>query len=234
MITFPSPLIEGRLIKRRNRFLADVELSTGEIVTAHCPNTGSMKTCGGPGDLVYLLHSPSPTRKLAYTWELTKTPFGYVGVNTMRPNQLVAAAVRAGQIPELKGYETVRPEVAYGQGSRIDLLLEAPGKPRCYVEIKNTTLLVGDQVQFPDAVTKRGLKHLHELVQVVKAGDRAVMLFLVNRAEGMVFAPASAIDPDYSQALSFAAAHGVQVLAYRAEHSHLGIKLTSSVAVRLS
>lgn len=233
MIEFPRPLIEGRLIQRMKRFLADVELAGGEIVRAHCANTGSMKTCGAPGDTVFLLYEPSPTRKLAYTWELTKTGAGYVGVNTARPNQVTARAVELGQIPELVGYESLRKEVAYGQGSRIDLLLSTPGKPFCYVEVKNTTLLDGDEVRFPDAVTTRGLKHLHELESMVQAGHRAVMLFFVNRPEGKVFAPAGEIDRAYADALRSVAKAGVEVLAYRAIHSPVGITLGEGIEVRL-
>ena len=233
MIEFPRPLVEGRLIQRMKRFLADVELSGGEIVRAHCANTGSMKTCGSPGDTVLLLHDPSPTRKLAYTWELTKTAAGYVGVNTARPNQVTARAVELGLIPELGGYATVRKEVAYGNRSRIDILLESPGRPSCYVEVKNTTLLDGDEVRFPDAVTSRGLKHLHELKAMVDAGHRAVMLFFVNRAEGVAFAPAADIDREYAEALRLVAKAGVEVLAYRAFHSPKGIELGPRVPVRL-
>lgn len=233
MIEFPRPLVEGRLIQRMKRFLADVELPGGEIVRAHCANTGSMKTCGSPGDTVLLLHDPSPTRKLAYTWELTKTSVGYVGVNTSRPNQVTARALELGLIPELSGYTSVRKEVAYGHRSRIDILLEGPGDQRCYVEVKNTTLLDGKEVRFPDAVTTRGLKHLHELKAMVDGGHRAVMLFFVNRTEGEVFAPAADIDREYAEALRLVAKAGVEVLAYRALHSPLGIKLGSKVPVRL-
>ena len=234
MIEFPRPLIEGRLIQRMKRFLADVELDHGEVVRAHCPNTGSMKTCGAPGDTVLLLHDPSPKRKLEYTWELTQTKAGYVGVNTARPNQVTARAVELGQIPELAGYDAVRKEVAYGKGSRIDLLLTDAGGRRCYVEVKNTTLLIGDEVRFPDAVTSRGLKHLHELQEMVREGHRAVMFYFVNRPEGSFFAPAAEIDPEYAEALRSVAASGVEILAYRAIHTPERIALGSRVEVRLS
>jgi sugar fermentation stimulation protein A len=234
LIEFSRPLIEGRLIQRMKRFLADVELHSGQVIRAHCPNTGSMKTCGSPGDTVLLSHDPNPNRKLEYTWELTQTKDGYVGVNTARPNQVTAKAVERGLIPELAGYDNLRKEVAYGTGSRIDLLLSGPGERLCYVEIKNTTLLVGDEVRFPDAVTSRGLKHLHELAMMVKAGHRAVMLFFVNRPEGKFFAPASDIDPQYGEALRSVAAAGVEILAYRAVHSPLGISLGSRVDVKLT
>ena len=153
MLTFSSPLIEGKLIKRYKRFFADVELANGEVVTAHCPNTGSMKSCGEPGDTVFVLHAPSPTRKLAYTWELTKTPKGFVGVNTARPNHIVANAIENGKVAELSAYRDIKQEVKYGVNSRIDILLSCPDKGQCYVEVKNTTLLDGDLVLFPDSVS---------------------------------------------------------------------------------
>lgn len=225
MLTFSSPLIEGKLIKRYKRFFADVELANGDIVTAHCANTGSMKTCGQPGDTVFVLHAPSPTRKLAYTWELTKTPKGFIGVNTSRPNHIVAKAIENQKIVELVGYSEMEQEVKYGANSRIDILLSCPKKGHCYVEVKNTTLLEGDVVLFPDAVSSRGLKHLQELSQMVKEGHRAVMFYLVNRAEGSHFTPASKIDPAYSKGLKEAVKAGVEILAYRANHSLTGISI---------
>lgn len=233
MVTFSSQLHEGKLIKRYKRFFADVELTTGETVTAHCPNTGSMKTCGEPGDTVFLLHSPNPKRKLAYTWELTRTPAGFVGVNTARPNHIVADAIERGDIKELKGYQDLRQEVKYGENSRIDILLSDAEKGRCYVEVKNTTLLQNEAVVFPDAVTARGLKHLHELEQMVKDGHRAVMFYLINRSEGEYFSVAAAIDPAYAEGLRTAVKAGVEVLAYRAVHDLSGIKVGARVEPRL-
>lgn len=233
MIPFPKELVAGELIQRYKRFFADVRLPSGEVVTAHCANTGSMKTCGAPGDTVYLLHDPKPTRKLAYTWELTGTSGGYIGVNTARPNHVVAAAIAAGQVAELSGYETLKQEVKYGVNSRIDIHLSSKTKPDCYVEVKNTTLLSGEEVQFPDAVTERGLKHLVELTAVVRGGARAVMFYLVNRPEGSAFAPAASIDPAYTAGLRDARAAGVEILAYRADHSITGITLGTRVPIRL-
>lgn len=233
MTPFAKPLIAGQLIQRYKRFFADVRLPNGEVVTAHCANTGSMKTCGSPGDTVYLLHDPKPTRKLAYTWELTETAGGFIGVNTARPNHVVATAIALGKVAELKGYETIKQEVKYGANSRIDILLTDKAGDTCYVEVKNTTLLAEGEVQFPDAVTERGLKHLTELTTVVKNGSRAVMFYLVNRPEGAAFAPAAAIDPAYAQGLKDANAAGVEILAYRAEHSVTGITLGAQVPIRL-
>jgi len=212
---FSAPLCEGVLLQRYKRFFADVRLADGKVVTAHCPNTGTMRTAGEPGDTVYLSPSANPKRKLAYTWELTKVKSGYVGINTSLPNLLVAEAILAGAIAELTGYTTLKREVKYGKNSRIDMLLTAADKAPCYVEVKNTTLLHEGKIVFPDAVTTRGQKHLHELSEVVKSGARAVMFYLVNRPEGEAFAAAAHIDPDYATALTAAQAHGVEALAYR-------------------
>jgi len=216
---FSTPLHEGTLRQRYKRFLADVTLVDGREVTAHCPNTGSMKTCGAPGDTVFLSHNPSPSRKLSYTWEYTRTPAGLVGINTARPNAVVAAAVAAGQVPELAGYQIARREVKYGASSRIDLLLESnPIDPRrCYVEVKNATLLRGEHVIFPDAVTARGLKHLQELAAMVAGGERAVMFFFLNRPEGSFFSVAHEIDPEYGRGFEAAVKAGVEVIAYRSQ-----------------
>ena len=232
MLTFSSPLIEGKLIKRYKRFFADIELANGDIVTAHCPNTGSMKTCGQPGDTVFVLYAPSPKRKLAYTWELTKTQSGFVGVNTARPNHVVANAIENGKIAELIGYPDIKQEVKYGVNSRIDILLSCPQKGLCYVEVKNTTLLEDDVVLFPDAVSERGLKHLQELSQMVRDGHRAVMFYLVNRAEGTHFTPATKIDPAYSKGLSEALKAGVEVLAYRANHTLEGTSIGDQLPLK--
>lgn len=227
-------LVEGTLVQRYKRFFADVRLADGTTVTAHCPNTGTMKTCGSPGDTVYLTHDPNPKRKLAYTWELTRRGAALVGVNTMRPNALVAEAVRAKAIAELAACRLVRTEAKYGVNSRIDLLLEEEtGGRQVYVEVKNATMLEGDRVVFPDAVTSRGLKHLDELTAMVRAGHRAVMLFLVNRTDGRAFAPAAAIDPAYAAGLRSARRNGVEVLAYRAAITLLGTQVAESVPIEM-
>jgi sugar fermentation stimulation protein A len=227
-ITFSPPLIEGILVQRYKRFLADVKMPDGKIITAVCPNTGSMKTCCEPGRPVALSYHAVPTRKYAYTWEMIKMDAGWVGVNTGLPNLLVAQAVQYGMIPELTGYSSVRREVAYGLRSRVDLLLEGPGG-RCYVEIKNVSLLLDGCAAFPDAVTERGAKHLDELMKVVKTGDRAVMLFLVQRPDGNMFRPADAFDPVYGQKLREAKEKGVEILVYRAIVSPQGVSWGGSI-----
>jgi sugar fermentation stimulation protein A len=217
-ITFDPPLVPGVLLRRYKRFLADVELANGKTVTALCSNTGTMKTCCEAGREVRLSYHPGDSRKYPLTWEMIKMDAGWVGVNTGVPNLLTAMAVKYGAVPELISYTACRREVKYGQNSRIDLLLEGPAGP-CYVEVKNVSMGEKGAVLFPDAVTERGLKHLEELMGVVACGQRAVMLFLVQRPDGAVFRPADAVDPAYGAALRRAREAGVEVLAYRARVS---------------
>jgi sugar fermentation stimulation protein A len=210
----PSPLISGTLIRRYKRFLADVRLDSGEVVTAHCANTGSMTGCAISDSPVLLSTSDRPGRKYPYTWELVQIGGNWVGINTARPNRLVEEAVLGGTIAELQGYETLRREVPYGNNSRVDLLLEGAG--RCYVEVKSVTLVEGRRALFPDAVTLRGQKHLCELEQMVLRGDRGVIFFAVQRGDADCVAPADTIDPEYGRLLRRAAKVGVEALAYRA------------------
>ena len=228
---FPS-LLEGRLVRRYQRFLADVE-TAGGLVTAHCPNTGSMLGCKDAGMRVWLSPAANPARKLAWTWELVETAPGViVGVHTGRSNALVREAIDAGAVPELTGYPTLRPERKYGEGSRIDLLLQAPGRPDCYVEVKNVTAAVeGGVGYFPDAVTARGAKHLRELAAMVAAGHRAVLVFCVQRGDVAEVRPADHIDPAYGRALRDALAAGVEVLALGATVTPQAIALTRRLAV---
>ncbi|MGD2063899.1 MAG: DNA/RNA nuclease SfsA [Nitrospirota bacterium] len=212
---FDEPLIPATLIRRYKRFLADVRLGDGGEVTVHCPNPGRMDGCREPGSRVLLSDSRNPRRKLRYTWELVWAGTTWVGVNTNRPNAVVRDAIEGGAIPELAGYGAVRGEVPYGAGSRVDLLLE-DGARRCYVEVKNVTLAEGGVAMFPDAVTARGLTHLRELAARVAAGDRAVMVYLVNREDCHCFRPAAHIDPAYAAGLVEATAQGVEVLVYAA------------------
>lgn len=215
---FPQPLLQGKLISRYKRFFADVMLPENTKVTAHCPNSGSMLSVQTPGSDVWISPAANPERKLKYTWEIIRIGDGLVGINTSHPNGLVAEAIREGTIPELAGYATVRREVKYGKNSRIDLLLERAGAPKCYVEVKNVTMkrsLSPDAAcEFPDAVTARGAKHLSELSDAVGEGHRAVMVFLVQRTDGNRFSVAADIDPVYADGLKRALAAGVEVLCY--------------------
>lgn len=228
---FPAPLIEGRLIRRYKRFLADIELADGSEVTAHCANPGSMMGVADPGSRVWLSPSPNPKAKLDWRWELIEVDGHLVGINTAHPNRIVEDAVGAGEIAELAGYAGLRREVKYGANSRIDLLLEDPG--RCYVEVKNVTLKRGGTAEFPDAPTARGRKHLGELIQMAADGHRAVMFFLVQRADCAHFGPARDIDPDYADTLSRAADAGVELICYHCDLSIEGIKIAGALPIRL-
>jgi sugar fermentation stimulation protein A len=214
----PRPLLRGTLIRRYQRFLADVRLEDGREVTAHCPNSGTMRTCSDPGSPVLLSSSDNPRRRLRHTLELVWAGEAWVGVNTMTPNRVVAEAVTAGALPSLAGYPLLRREVRYGEGgrSRIDLLLSDPSedRPEAYVEVKNTTLRDGRWAEFPDAVTARGRKHLEDLEGVVTEGHRGVILFFVGRSDCSQFRPADGIDPGYGAALRRAVAAGVEAVAW--------------------
>lgn len=195
--------------------MADVKLRNGHVVTAHCPNSGSMKACSEPGRPVYLSKHNKPSRRLKYTWELIDMGKSLVGVNTIVPNRLTKASIVAGYVKALTGYDTIRSEVKYGKNSRIDLLLEN-GEKRCFVEVKNCTLVTDGLACFPDAVTSRGLKHLVELQEQVRQGDRSVMFYLVQRMDAERFRPADHIDPVYGQELRKAVQNGVEILVYDA------------------
>ncbi len=233
---FPTPLVAGQLIRRYKRFLSDVELESGEVVTAHCANPGSMIGLAEPGMRVWLSQSDNPKRKLKYSWELVApdgaAPDNIVGINTSHPNGIVADAVQAGRIEELRGYQRVRREVRYGVNSRIDLLLEADGRPPCYVEVKNVTLKRGTRSgEFPDAVTKRGAKHLAELAAMAESGARAVMLYLLQRGDCADLRIADDIDPGYAEAFDDALGRGVEAVAYSCSVTPGAIPLDSGVPV---
>jgi len=214
---FKAPLIPGRLIKRYKRFLVDIELERGEIVTAHCPNSGSMKSCQTPGWKVMLSTHNNPTRKYKYTWEMVHNGFCWIGINTGVPNKIVEEAIKNNKIISLKGYTDIKREVPYGQNSRIDIYLKND-KQICYVEVKNVSLVENDGFYyFPDSVTERGRKHLYELIEMVKGGHRAVMFYLIQRNDGTTFKPAIHIDPAYAESLKDAYKNGVEILVYQAE-----------------
>jgi sugar fermentation stimulation protein A len=230
---FGSPLTQGTLIKRYKRFLADITLEDGSVVTAHCANTGSMKGCSDPGSRVYLSKSDNPKRKLAYSLELIQTGETWIGVNTALPNAVVAAAIRRGFIPNLTDYSGLRREVKYGEKSRIDILLEDPSKASCYVEVKNVTLAEGNRALFPDAVTARGKRHLEDMSAEVKKGSRAAMVYLVQRDDCETFSPADAIDPEYGKALRKASKVGVETYALVAPPTPQGIHALKLIPVVL-
>lgn len=215
---FAQPLARGTLVSRYKRFFADCVLEDGAPVTAHCPNPGAMLGLNTPGLPVWLSKSDDPKRKLAHTLELVEVDGGLVGINTMHPNRLTAEALAAGAIPELAGYDVHRREVRYGTNSRVDFLLTAEGRPPCWLEVKNCHLRrAGSLAEFPDCVAARSLKHLRELTAMVEAGERAVMLFVVQRTDCDAFEACHDLDPAYAKGLAEAAAAGVEVLAYRCE-----------------
>jgi sugar fermentation stimulation protein A len=232
LIRWPA-LYRGTLIKRYKRFLADVKLETGEAVTAHCANSGSMKACSEPGSTVYLTFHDNPKRKLKYTWELIEMPGSLVGVNTGVPNKLVKKAIEVGDIEELRGYDRVQPEVKTIEGTRLDLLLEKNSGEKCFVEIKNCTLVENGKASFPDAVTTRGRKHLVELMRLKKRGDRAVIFYLIQRMDADLFSPAEAIDPDYAEALREAHHKGVEILVYNSFIDSTGTGIDRKIPFKL-
>jgi sugar fermentation stimulation protein A len=231
-VNFAEPLVRGTLIRREKRFLVHVLLDDGREVIAHTNNTGTMLGCNTPGSPVWLSPADNPKRKLKWTYELIEADGVLAGINTMVPNRLAQEGVEDGTITELQGYDNLRREVRYGENSRIDLLLER-GSERCWVEVKNVTLTRDGAALFPDAVTERGRKHLRELTAQVAAGDRAVMLYVVQRVDAERFAPADNIDPAYGAALREAAAAGVEALCYKADVSPESIRLARRLPVNL-
>ncbi|WP_300551859.1 DNA/RNA nuclease SfsA [Maricaulis sp.] len=229
---FTAPLIEGRLVKRYKRFFADVELPGGEVVTAHCANTGAMTGIKEQGLRVWLSKSDNPKRKLKYSWELVEADNTLIGALPARANEIAEEAVAADKIAELSGYAGLRREVKYGENSRIDLLLEDDVRPPCWVEVKNVHWMRAPGVaEFPDGVTSRGAKHLGELALKAEAGERAVQLFVVQRSDCQVLRPAEDIDPTYAEALRDAARRGVDVLAYGCDVTQEAITLVHKMRV---
>jgi sugar fermentation stimulation protein A len=232
---FHAPLVEGVLVKRYMRFLADVQLPSGEIVTAHCANPGSMLSVREPGARVWLSPAPTPDRKLRYTWEIIAVNEALVGINTTHPNRIVAEAIAAGQIPELDGYPVLKREQKYGKNSRIDILLQATDRPPCYVEVKNVTMRrnATGPAEFPDSITARGTKHLMELAAIAATGARAVMFYLVQRADCECVTIAHDLDPVYANTLKSVMKQGVTTLCYAALVSPEGITLHKPLTLDL-
>lgn len=230
---YPAPLVPGRLIRRYKRFLADVELEDGRVVTAHCANSGSMLGCQDPGSAVYLSHHPEPGRRTAYTWEMIRVPAGWVGINTGLPNRLVAEAARQCALPPFADATEVRTEVRTSPHTRLDLLVERASGP-LYVEVKNVTLVQGDLALFPDAVTTRGAKHLDELMALAGRGLGAAMVYLVQHPAARAMAPARQIDPHYAERLAAALAAGVQAWVVQAAVSPKDVRLERLLPLKLN
>jgi sugar fermentation stimulation protein A len=233
---FTTPLVPGTLVKRYKRFLADVILEDGEMVTAHVVNPGAMTGLALPLSTVWLSKSDNPMRKLAYTWELVEADLGagmeLVGINTQVPNMLVADALAEHRLNEFEGYASVRREVKYSTNSRIDFLLEDPSRPPCYLEVKNVHLMRrAGRAEFPDSVTERGAKHLEDLVGVMADGARAVLLFLVQVGSANSFSVARDIDPVYGQAFDKARRAGLEVIVRRCQVTGDKIEIDGPVPV---
>ena len=229
---YSRKLVEGRLIRRYKRFLADIQLPDG-VITAACPNTGSLMGCCEAGSRVWLSESDSSTRKYRHTWELIEVGEVMVGINTGLPNALVSEAIANGTIGELSGYAAIRREVAFGEErSRVDLLLQGAGREDCYVEVKNVTAAASKGVAlFPDCVSERGSKHLRELMRLKARGLRPVQLYCVQRGDVKEVRPADGIDHEYGRTLREAIAAGVEVLAYRAKVTTREIRLAERIPV---
>jgi sugar fermentation stimulation protein A len=230
---FSPPLVRGRLIRRYKRFLADVTLATGENITAHVANPGAMTGLADPGLEVWLSKSDNPKRKLAWSWELARIGRHLVGINAGLPNRLVEEALGLGVITELSGYAVLRREVRYGTNSRVDFVLSDKDRKDCYVEVKNVHLKRGPLAEFPDSVTARGTRHLQELARMAAKGSRAVMLYVVQRADCDAFAIAGDIDPAYAAALAQARRRGVEVLCYTCAIRTTGIRLVKPLRITI-
>jgi len=224
-VPFSEPVVPGVFLARRHRFLADLQLSDGGLVTAHCPNTGSLKSCLVPGSPALAWDSGNSKRKYRLTWIAVKLGTTWAGIDTGLPNRLVAQAIAAGAIPALADYEVIERERPMGASSRVDLLLSR-NSDRCYVEVKNVTLVEHGVARFPDAITSRGLKHLCELEAMVRQGHRAAMVYVVQRSDGRAFHPAWDIDPEYALRLGQVHAAGVEVYVLGTEVLETGVAVT--------
>ena len=231
----PKPLYCGTLIKRYKRFLADIRLERGENITAHCPNPGRMTGLSNPGSRVWVSCSPNPNRKLPFTVELIEADGGLVGVNTHHPNKIVREAIEAHRIAQLKGYNSLRTEVKYAERSRVDILLEDEKIGRCWVEVKNVHLRRDSResngtAEFPDSVTVRGSRHIEDLVDQIKIGDKSVLIFLIQRMDCKDFKIARDIDPFYYETLLRGMENGLEVLCFDTNITLSSISLRNSIA----
>jgi len=230
---FTTPLIPAILIKRYKRFLADCQLENGEVITAHCANTGAMTGLKDEGLQVWLEPNDDPKRKLNYSWKLVALPEGgFAGIDTALTNRLVKEALFKKKIPTFEPYGIIKPETKFGENSRVDFLLQGSNLSDCYVEVKNVTLTASDGwAEFPDTITQRGTKHLMELTEMVHQGHRAVMFYLVQRTDCDKFRLAEGIDPAYAAAFKTARAAGVEAMAYTCAISPSEIALDTEIPV---
>lgn len=228
---YNTVLVHGRLIKRYKRFLADIELDNGEIITAHCTNSGSMKSCIEEGAEVYLSETDNPKRKTCFTWEMIRINNSWVGINTLIPNKLSVKAIQNNEIEKLKGYAIVKPEVKF-LDSRFDIYIENEVE-KGFVEVKNVSLKDGEYARFPDSVSARGKKHLETLIKVKENGYRAVMLYIIQRTDVSIFAPADDIDPEYGKALRKAYKAGVEIISYQVKVNPERVELLKEIPFKL-
>lgn len=231
-MVFKEKLIAGTLTRRYKRFLADILLSDGRMLTAYCPNTGSMRSCSEPGSKVYLSRSENPQRKYPYTLEMVHSGNCWIGVNTGLTNQLVVEAIDLGKISEIGQVDAIHTEVKVSRRSRLDLMVEKDGR-KIYIEVKNCSLVENGVAMFPDAVTTRGTKHLRELAELMKKGYGAAIFYLVQRTDATKFMPAAHIDPEYAKVLRSASSQGVEILVYQAEVQPEGIEVTGPLPFSL-
>ncbi|QBY01980.1 DNA/RNA nuclease SfsA [Rhodophyticola sp. CCM32] len=233
---FQTPLVPAVLIRRYNRFLADIRLEDGQVTRAHCPNPGSMMGLKDPDLRIWVEPNDDPKKKLRYGWRLVELPGGHwAGIDTGLPNRIVAEALDARAIPELSAFPVITPEVSYGQNSRVDFLLSGGDLPDTYVEVKNVTLRrAGDWAEFPDSVTTRGAKHLVELSEMVAQGHRAVMLYLLQRSDCTRLKMAGDLDPAYARAFDAARAAGVEMICYGTDISPDGIRIGDKIPVDIA
>lgn len=226
-MNFGTALLPGKLIKRYKRFLADIVLDSGEVITAHCTNSGTMKTCLEVGAPVMVSKSNNPRRKTSYTWEMIFINGGWVGVNTLLPNKLVYEALKNKSIPQFQDMTSIQKEVSTGH-SRIDFYITS-SQEQCFLEVKNVTMKVGRYARFPDSVTTRGKKHLEELTRLKEDGFRAVMIYIIQRMDITQFGPASIIDPSYSKTLIAAHRKGVEIIPLQVMIGPTGAEIVREV-----
>ncbi|TCO08432.1 DNA/RNA nuclease SfsA [Natronoflexus pectinivorans] len=229
---FQQKLVHGTLIKRYKRFLADIKLDSGEIVTAHCTNSGSMKSCLEEGAEVYISHVTDPKRKTRFTWEMIKINGDWVGINTSHPNKIAYNAILNREIPGLDNYSSARREVKFDE-SRLDILAEND-REKCAIEVKNVTMKDGEFARFPDARTERGLKHLHTLIRLKKEGFRVAMVYIIQRSDVNLFGPAHDIDPEYSNTLILAEKEGVEIFPVQVKVEPEGIHVCRVLEYKLN
>ena len=232
---FQTPLVPGRLIQRYKRFLADVELDDGRVVTAHCANPGAMIGLKEPGLRVWLEPNDDPKKKLRFGWRVAQLSNGaWVGIDTGVPNKVIKEALQAKQISLLAAYDTILQEQKYGSNSRVDFLLKESGPPAAYIEVKNVNLWRRDDwAEFPDTVTARGLKHLGVLGDMAQAGHRSVLIYCVQHTGCSRFRLAEDLDPTYAAACLGVQARGVEMLYYGCDVSTTEINLRGALQLDL-